>query len=211
MRRLIPVALALATACTLPNQRYFYRAAIEQAADRLPRAGVKCWLTPDLTGPMQGSPAIAEEVFSNYLVEARLCSQVEKHPDAIAGYSWPQNEVCPCQPKQENCSGTCHEGGGASVPSLGFGGGGGGGGNDNNRSNDRLLERYKKAHIAQKLVVYRIDELQEKKVIVYFRVSDAPTGVVEQAFTVTIEVGGGGGATESGAEAPPPPPPSRRR
>lgn len=192
MRSLSFLALAalVAVGCATPDQRYFYRSAIDQFSPKLPKAGVKCWVTPDLVGPGSGSNAIAEEVFTNYLLDKNLCEVVEKHPDALAGYTWPKDDICPCQAGVAPCNSACPAAGGAmAVPSLGgFGGGGGSGeGNDNDRSHDKLLERFKKHSLPQKLIIYRIDELKPEKAVIWFRIADARTTAVESSQTVVIE------------------------
>lgn len=179
--------LALAVGCATPDQRTFYREAIKQFSPKLPRSDMRCWLTPDLVGPSAGSQAIAEEVFTEFLLASNLCRVVEKHPDATAGYTWPASDVCPCASGVQSCSAYCPAtDAGAALPSLG--GGSAVSGHDNNRSGDKLLERHKKATLPNKLVIYRIDELTANKAVIHFRVADARTTTIEQAQTVTVEV-----------------------
>ncbi len=188
------IMLALATgmtvACTPINQRYYYRSAIEKFAPKVSPSTAKCWVSPDLVGGGTGSSAIAEEEFTTFLIEKNICHVVEKHPDATGDYKWPEKDVCPCAANQTMCAtGACTPaGGGASaVPSFGgLGGGGGAEGNDNNRSGDKLLERHKKSTLPQKFILYRIDEMNSKKSVIHFRVSDAQNVWVEQSGTVTI-------------------------
>jgi hypothetical protein len=187
-------AAAGASACKTVDQRYYYTQGIA-AFDRdhhIPTKG-SCWLTPDPTGPAAGSDAIAEEEFTKYIVEKGLCHIVEKSPDDVAGYTWPKDEVCPCGSGVVPCSAQCDAnkpaaasaGGGFGLGSLG---GGAAVANDNNRSTDKLLERYKKSQLVDKVIVYRIDELNGNKAVLHFRVSDAKanSGAIEASKVYTI-------------------------
>ncbi len=105
----------------------------------------------------------------------------------MAGYTWPTSDVCPCAAGVQPCSAACPAAGGGAVPSLGgFGGGGAGVANDNDRSKDKLLERYKKRTLPQKLIVYRIDELKKNEAVIWFRISDVRTSTIEAAQTVVV-------------------------
>lgn len=189
LHRLALLAVVAASyACATPDQRTFYRQAIDKFSAKLPKAPTTCWLAPDLTGGGAGSNAIAEEVFTAFLLDKGLCRVVEKHPDANGGYEWPTTDLCPCGANVQSCSAQCAGGAGAALGGLGGFGGGSGSGDDNNRSNDKLLERYKKSQLPQKLVAYRIDELTQKKAVVHFRVSDIRTSVIEASSAVTIEL-----------------------
>ena len=163
-------------ACKTIDYRYYYKQGITAFDKHLPPSGKTCWITPDVTGPSAGSDAIAEEVFTQYLVDRNLCRVIEKHPDDIAGYTWPKDDVCPCGAGIQPCASQCQTG---AAPAPGAGGAFGfasaaaPNGNDNNRSSDKLLERYKKAQLVDKLIVYRIDELNKDKCVIHFRVSDA--------------------------------------
>jgi hypothetical protein len=181
---LLAALVVLAAGCRPPDQRLAYRRAIDKFSARLPKAPATCWITPDLSGPSAGSNAIAEEEFAAYIVEKGLCRVVEKHGDAAGGYEWPSADQCPCPANVTSCSAQC--GGGGVAGGLGFGGGGGG--PDNNRSVDKLLERYKKSRLAQKVIVYRIDELTKQQAVIHFRVSDARSATVDAVQTVVVEL-----------------------
>ena len=183
-------ALALSSvACKTIDERYYYRQGITAFEKHIPPSNKTCWLTPDFSGGSSGNDAIAEEEFTKYLLEKNLCRVVEKHPDDVAGYTWPKDEVCPCGANVTNCSAACagtNAGGAAGAAGGLFSGGlslGGGAGHDNNRSNDKLLERYKKAQLADKVLVYRIDKMDDKKAVIHFRLSDAKAnnGTIEQS------------------------------
>jgi len=185
-------ALALSSvACKTIDERYYYRQGITAFEKHIPASNKSCWLTPDLSGGSAGNDAIAEEEFTKYLLERNLCRVVEKHPDDVAGFTWPKDEVCPCGANVTPCSAACGSGGAGGGAAAGLFGGvslGGGGGHDNNRSNDKLLERYKKAQLADKVLVYRVDKLDDKKMVIHFRVSDAKAnnGAIEQSQVYVI-------------------------
>lgn len=180
------VSLVASTfACKTVDQRYYYRQGITAFEKHIPPASKTCWLTPDLVGQGGGSNSIAEEEFTKYLLEKNLCKVVEKHVDDVAGYTWPKDEVCPCAANVSPCSMQCqakHDApAGGGMPGLGSLGGGGASPDDNNRSSDKLLERYKKSQLVDKVIVYRIDELTKDRAIIHFRLSDAKasSGTIE--------------------------------
>ncbi len=164
--------------CSPIEQRYFYRTAIEQFSAKLPKAGTKCWLTPDLVGPSQGSNAIAEEEFINFLLSKGLCEVVEKHPDVLAGYNWPKEDTVGKDLAGSVASSSL------GLPSIGAPVAADG--NDNDRSRDRLLERFKKRTLPLKVIVYRIDDLKDDAAVIWFRISDARTAIVEASQTVLV-------------------------
>jgi hypothetical protein len=174
---LVVLAAGSTFACKTIDQRYYYRQGIIAFDKHLPPSGKSCWLTPDLTGPQAGSNQIAEEEFTKYLIDRNLCRVIEKHPDDVAGYSWPKEDVCPCGSGVVPCAFQCEAkkeggggGGGFGLPSIG---GSAPAGHDNNQSSDKLLERYKKSQLVDKVIVYRIDELNKDRCVIHFRVSDA--------------------------------------
>jgi hypothetical protein len=184
---LFVLAGLVSVGCSTVDQRHYYRQAIA-GFKGIPSASNKCWLAADLVGGSSGSPVIAEEEFTKYLVEKNLCKVVEKHPDSTVGYTWPEADRCPCAAGQTVCSGAqCTAAAGGS---SGFGGFGGGSsdGNDNNRSGDKILERFKKSTVPDKLITYRIDELTKKKAIIHFRVSDVKRsgGTIEASEVITV-------------------------
>jgi hypothetical protein len=147
-------------------------------------------VTPDRNGGT-GSAAIAEEVFTNYLMETRACRVIEKHSDVLAGFVHPSGAGAmeapvppPSAPASPPAGGFMAAlplaGGGAAVvssPNVVY---------DNAMSNDILLERHKK-RAAQKVLIFRIDELEARKAIIHFRFSDASTGMVESSATIPVE------------------------
>jgi len=213
LRKLSLVALVaglVATGCAGPNQRQYYRDAIAKfhgSEQRLPDGKETCWLAPDLVGAGAGANVIAEEEFTHFLLKKDLCKVVEKHPDSTVGYTWPAADVCPCpagvQTCQAQCDGKDKEAAGASaVPSFGSLGGGGAKpppeGHDNNRSNDKLLERFKKSTLPDKLITYRIDELTKERAVIHFRVSAMKKdGTIEESETVFVYARPAGGAEEA--------------
>jgi hypothetical protein len=192
----------LVAGCAGPNQRAYYRDAIAKfngSEHRIPDNSKTCWLAPDLVGSGVGSNVIAEEEFTHYLIKKDLCKIVEKHPDAAAGYTWPQTDVCPCPANVQSCQAQCDakpEGGAGALGGLGGLGGGGKAapeGHDNNRSNDKLLERYKKSTIPDKVITFRIDELNKERAVIHFRVSDAKKpGAIEQSEVIFVYPKGDG-------------------
>lgn len=204
----LTVGLLTATGCAGVNQRAYYRDAIAKfhgSEQRLPDSKETCWLAPDLVGGNVGSNVIAEEEFTHFLIKKELCKVVEKHPDMVAGYTWPQSDVCPCPASVQTCSAQCDakpDAAGASpIGGLGLGGGGAKPppeGHDNNRSNDKLLERFKKSTIPDKLITYRIDELNKERAVIHFRVSNVKKdGAIEQSEVVFVYARPAGGAEES--------------
>lgn len=215
IRRMSLVALVagiFATGCAGPNQRQYYRDAIAKfhgSEQRLPDSKETCWLAADLVGASSGSNVIAEEEFTHFLLKKELCKVVEKHPDATVGYTWPQTDVCPCPAGVQTCQAHCdgkdkESSAGGAVPSFGSLGGGGGAkpppeGHDNNRSNDKLLERFKKSTIPDKLITYRIDELTKERAVIHFRVSSVKKdGAIEESETVFVYARPAGGSEEAG-------------
>jgi len=188
----------LTAGCAGPNQRAYYRDAIAKfhgSEGRLPDSKETCWLAPDLVGSSTGSNTIAEEEFTHFLIKKDLCKIVEKHPDATVGYTWPQSDVCPCPANVQTCQAQCDakpDAAASASPVPGFGLGGGGAkpapeGHDNNRSNDKLLERFKKSTLPDKLITYRIDELNKDRAIIHFRVSNVKKGgEIEQSEVVFV-------------------------
>jgi hypothetical protein len=57
---------------------------------------------------------------------------------------------------------------------------------DGNLSEDILVERHKK-RMAQKVLIFRIDELEPRKAVIHFRLSDEATGMVESSATIPVE------------------------
>jgi hypothetical protein len=174
-------------ACKTVDQRYYYRQGITAFEKHIPGSNKTCWLTPDTAGGSSGDNAIAEEEFTRFLIEKNLCKIVEKSVDDVAGYSWPKEEVCPCgsgvSPCASQCSGASAVG---AVPAV-FGATASI--NDNNRSNYKLLERYKKSQLVDKVLVYRIDDLNKDRAIIHFRLSDAKAasgGAIESSQTYVI-------------------------
>lgn len=176
---------------------------------RLPDGKETCWLAPDLVGSSAGSNVIAEEEFTHFLLKKDLCKVIEKHPDATVGYTWPQTDVCPCPANVHSCQAQCDgkdskESSSSNSPVPSFGSLGGGGakappeGHDNNRSSDKLLERFKKSSIPDKLITYRIDELNKERAVIHFRVSSAKKdGTIEESVTVFVYARPAGGAEDA--------------
>lgn len=215
IQRVLLVALVsgLLAGCAGPNQRQYYRDAIAKfhgSEQRLPDSKETCWLAPDLVGQGAGSNVIAEEEFTHFLLKKDLCKVVEKHPDATVGYTWPATDVCPCPAGVLSCQAQCdgkdkEASSGPAVPSFGLGGAAGGGakpppeGHDNNRSGDKLLERFKKSTLPDKLITYRIDELNKERAVIHFRVSAVKKdGVIEESTTVFVYARPAGGSEEAG-------------
>ncbi len=217
IQRVLLVALVggLLSGCAGPNQRQYYRDAIAKfhgSEQRLPDSKETCWLAPDLVGQASGSNVIAEEEFTHFLLKKDLCKVVEKHPDATVGYTWPATDVCPCPANVHSCQAQCdgketkESSALPGVPSFGLGGGASGGGakpppegHDNNRSSDKLLERFKKSTLPDKLITYRIDELNKERAVIHFRVSAVKKdGVIEESATVFVYARPAGGSEEAG-------------
>lgn len=197
------VALAaglLTMGCGGINQRAYYRDAIAKfhggSEGRIPDSKETCWLAADLVGNSAGSNTIAEEEFTHFLIKKDLCKIVEKHPDATVGYTWPQTDVCPCPANVQSCQAQCDakpDAAAGASPVSGFGLGGGGSkstapeGHDNNRSNDKLLERFKKSTLPDKLITYRIDELNKERAVIHFRVSNVKKkGEIEESEVIFV-------------------------
>lgn len=215
MRSRLALAALLATGCATINERVMYRQAIDSFAPRVLKGdSTRVWITEDIRGGV--STAIAEEVFTNYILEKNLALIIEKHPDDLMGLKGA--EAIPPLPgvkgSGESSVSVVNNVGGDGLGPLASGGSalgsfGAMASYDNNNSSDLPLEKEKK-RTAQKILVWRVDELKSNKCVVHFRLSDASTGVVESSDTVTVEVEGRtseGGSRPAGS----PPPPARRR